>query len=72
MTTPAATRAHPSAAWLAAATWIAALLTYLLVAYRVTAVLALEYEAMVVNVSQDWAPGYPPPWWARRDWIPAG
>ena len=72
MTAAATNPARRRALWLAGATWVAALLTYLLLAYRITAVLALEYEAMVVNLAQDWAPGYPPPWWARRDWIPLG
>jgi len=60
------------ATWIAAATWGIALLSYALLAHRLTAVLALEFETLAVNLSQDWAPGYPPPWWARRDWVPTG
>ena len=61
-----------AAAVLPAATWLVAVLSYVLVAHRFTAVLSLDLEALVYNLSQDWAPGFPPPWWARRDWLPAG
>ncbi len=72
MTTPAREPRAGVAAAVAGAAWLAALLSYLLVGHRFAAVLALDLEALVFNLSQDWAPGYPPPWWARRDWLAAG
>ena len=52
--------------------WGAALLLYALGPYRFGRILALDFEALIVNLSQDYSPMQAAAWFASRDWIPAG
>jgi hypothetical protein len=52
--------------------WGAALVLYFLGPYRFGRILALDFDAFIVNLSQDYSPMQAAAWFANRDWIPAG
>ena len=52
--------------------WGAALALYVLGPYRFGRILALDFEALIINLSQDYSPMQAAPWFASRDWVPAG